>query len=64
MAYGDNQASTDINATYGSTAGASVFVPELWSKGVKGYFEKPTTLLKISPRLNPPKARSSSGDTL
>ena len=27
-------------------------------------FEKPTILLKISPRLNPPKARSSSGDTL
>ena len=47
MAYGDNQASTDINATYGSTAGASVFVPELWSKGVKGYFEKPTTFLSL-----------------
>ena len=48
MAYGDNQASTDISATYGASAGATVFVPELWSKGVKGYFEKPTTFLSLA----------------
>ena len=44
MAY----AGVDINATYGSTAGGSVFVPEMWAKAVKGYFELPTTFLSLA----------------
>lgn len=48
MAYGDNQASTDVSLTYGASAGATVFVPELWSAGVLSYFEKPTTFLSLA----------------
>ena len=44
MAY----AGVDINATYASTAGGSVFVPEMWSKAVEGYFRKPTTFLSLA----------------
>ena len=44
MAY----AGVDISTTYGSTAGGSVFVPEMWSKAVKGYFELPTTFLSLA----------------
>ena len=36
----------------------------VWAKNKFFDNKKPTILLKISPRLNPPKARSSSGDTL
>ena len=48
MAFGDNQASTDVSATYGASAGASAFVPELWAAGVAGYFEKPTTFASLA----------------
>lgn len=40
--------STDVSLTYGATAGATTFVPELWSAGVKGYFEKPTPFLSLA----------------
>lgn len=44
MAY----AGVDLNATYASTAGGSVFVPEMWAKAVEGYFRKPTTFLSLA----------------
>jgi len=47
MAY-DAGANTAVNATYGNTTDATVFVPEMWSAGVKAYFEKPTTFLSLA----------------
>ena len=41
-------ASTDVSLTYGATAGASTFVPELWSSAVKNYFEKPQTFMSLA----------------
>ena len=48
MDYGDNLVGTDVSATYGASAGASAFVPELWAAGVAGYFEKPTTFASLA----------------
>ena len=39
---------TDGTATYGTGDGASHFIPEIWSAGVKAYFEKPTTFLSLA----------------
>ena len=47
MAY-DAGANTAVSLTYGNTTDATVFVPEMWSAGVKGYFEKPTTFLSLA----------------
>lgn len=47
MAYAAG-ANTAVNLTYGNTTDATVFVPEMWSAGVKGYFEKPTTFLSLA----------------
>ena len=47
MAY-DAGANTAVNATYGNTTDATVFVPEMWAAGVRGYFEKPTTFLSLA----------------
>lgn len=47
MAY-DAGANTSVNATYANATDASVFVPEMWAAGVKGYFEKPTTFLSLA----------------
>ena len=38
MAY-DAGANTAVNLTYGNTTDATVFVPEMWSAGVKGYLK-------------------------
>jgi hypothetical protein len=40
--------STDVSLTYGSTAGASVFIKELWADAVAGYFKKPTTFITLA----------------
>ena len=47
MAY-DAGANTAVNLTYGNTTDATVFVPEMWAAGVRGYFEKPTTFLSLA----------------
>ena len=47
MAYAAG-AATSVNATYGNATDASVFVPEMWAAGVRGYFEKPTTFLSLA----------------
>ena len=56
---------TEINSIFPipMTPAKIVAIPTISDNNVIP-FEKPTILLKISPRLNPPKARSSSGDTL
>ena len=48
MAYGDNHLGTDVSATYAAEAGASAFIPEMWSAGVRKYFEKPTPFLTFA----------------
>ena len=47
MAYAAG-ANTAGVATYADTTDATVFIPEMWAAGVRGYFEKPTTFLSLA----------------
>ena len=47
MAYAAG-ANTSGVVTYADTTDATVFIPEMWAAGVRGYFEKPTTFLSLA----------------